>query len=180
MRDLEDIKNRLRKAARGLVDIRGAGIGTADIATAAGLPPGVVAQAYGDVEALLCEVLGQMYEEARDFIAKLTFNMPAGPPRLRLALDSYLQALLDRPGLHALAVRLRFHPEGAAVVRRHVHGFKLMFQIELNSNGWPQAEAAARLGTAAIIEIALAETEAGQPLPELRETLIGYFGSAAA
>ncbi|HEY9545263.1 MAG TPA: hypothetical protein VIR56_04605, partial [Solimonas sp.] len=69
--------------------------------------------------------------------------------------------------------------QGAAVIRRRIQGFKLMLQLELKTNGWQFPEASARLATAAIIEIGLAESEAGHRLPDLRETLLHYFNTGA-
>src|SRR3546814_8279802 len=82
------------------------------------LPLASIAQAYGDFDTLLCELLGQMYDETRDLIARMTLNMPAGRSRLQVAIDAYLQGFLERPGLRALSSRLRFHPQGAAVDRK--------------------------------------------------------------
>ncbi|NGY06667.1 hypothetical protein [Solimonas terrae] len=175
MHDAEQIRRKLSRAARRLVDQTGAAVTAADLAAAATLPPATIGQVYGDFETLLCELLGQMHDEVRDLIANLTLNMPAGRSRLKLAVDAYLQALFERPALRALASRLRFHPQGAQLIRQRVHGFNLLLQMELKNIGWRQPDALARLATAAIIEIGLAEAEAGHPLPELRETLLNYF-----
>jgi AcrR family transcriptional regulator len=175
MRELATTKDKLMTAARRLADADGFGFDGAAVAAAAGLAPAAVTRAYADFELLLCELLGQMYDEVRDLVTKLTLNMPAGRARLQLALDAYLQALFERPGLSALAQRLRFHPQGAQLIRQRVQGFNMMLQLELRASDWPQPDAAARLCTAALIEIATAEAEAGRKLPELRTTLIGYF-----
>lgn len=179
MPNTQRTRTQLSHAARRLIDAAHGDINAMDIAAAAGLPVTSIAESYGDFDALLCALLGQMYDETRDLIARMTLNMPVGRSRLKLAIDAYLQALLERPGLRALANRLRFHPQGAAVIRQRIHGFNLMLQLELKTNGWQYPEASARLATAAIIEIGFAEAEAGQPLPELRETLLNYFDTGA-
>src|SRR3546814_17651819 len=76
-----------------------------------------------------------MYDETRDLIARMTLNMPAGRSRLQVAIDAYLQGFLERPGLRALSSRLRFHPQGAAVIRQRIQGFQLMLQLELKTKG---------------------------------------------
>src|SRR3546814_533156 len=118
MQNIEQSRTQLSQAARRLVDAARGDIGAADVAAAAALPLASIAQAYGDFDTLLCELLGQMYDETRDLIARMTLNMPAGRSRLQVAIDAYLQGFLERPGLRALSSRLRFHPQGAAVDRK--------------------------------------------------------------
>lgn len=179
MQSTNQTRIQLLQAARRLLDAGRGEISAADVAAAASLPVTSIADTYGDFETMLCELLGQMYDETRELLTRMTLNMPVGRSRLKLSIDAYLQALLERPGLRTLANRLRFHPQGAAVIRQRVRGFNLMLQLELKNNGWRHPEASARLATAAIIEIGLAESAAGQPLPELRETLLNYFGAGA-
>src|SRR3546814_12793387 len=102
MQNIEQSRIQLSQAARRLVDAARGDIGAADVAAAAALPLASIAQAYGDFDTLLCELLGQMYDETRDLIARMTLNMPAGRSRLQVALDAYLQGFLERPGLRAL------------------------------------------------------------------------------
>lgn len=175
MSNTEQTRIQLSQAARRLVGTARHDIGAADVAAAAALPPTSIAQAYGDFDTLLCELLGQMYDEIRDLIARMTLNMPIGRSRLKLSIDAYLQARLERPGLRVLANRLRSHAQGATVIRKRNHGFGLMLQLELKTIGWQDPDASARLVTAAIIDIVVAEGEAGRPLPALRETLLNYF-----
>src|SRR3546814_18440933 len=107
MQNIEQSRIQLSQAARRLVDAARGDIGAADVAAAAALPLASIAQAYGDFDTLLCELLGQMYDETRDLIASMTLNMPAGRSRLQVAIDAYLQGFLERPGSRALYSRLR-------------------------------------------------------------------------
>ena len=175
MLELTDTKRKLLQAARRLAADDGLRFDAAALAAAAEVPPAAITRSYADFDLLLCELLDQLYDEVRDVVTKLTLNMPAGSARLQLALDAYLQALLERPGLRSLAHRLRFHPQGAKVIRQRVKGFNLMLQLELIASQWPHPEATARLCTAALIETAVAESEVGRKLPDMRRTLIGYF-----
>src|SRR3546814_12001819 len=79
MQNIEQSRIQLSQAARRLVDAARGDISAADVAAAAALPLASIAQAYGDFDTLLCELLGQMYDETRDLIARMTLNMPAGP-----------------------------------------------------------------------------------------------------
>ncbi|HEY9547274.1 MAG TPA: hypothetical protein VIR56_14790, partial [Solimonas sp.] len=76
MQNIEQSRIQLSQAARRLVDAARGDIGAADVAAAAALPLASIAQAYGDFDTLLCELLGQMYDETRDLIARMTLNMP--------------------------------------------------------------------------------------------------------
>lgn len=176
----EQIRVRLSQAARQLVDADGARVSATAVATAAALPQQSIAQNFGDFDTLLCELLGQLYGEARHEIVRATANMVSSRSRLKLIIDVYLQALLQRPGLQALGLRLRFHPRGSAVVRQNLHGLTLLLQIELKSLGWAQPAATARLAAAAIVGISLAEAAAGRALPDLRDTLLGYYDCRSA
>ncbi|WP_028080380.1 hypothetical protein [Solimonas soli] len=180
MSDVAIQKQKILGAARRLADRRGADFDAAAVAADAQLPPSAIGRHYADFNLLLCELLAQMYDEVRDLVTKLTLNMPSGPGRLQLALETYLQALLDRPGLRALARHLRFHPQGSQLIRQRVKGFNLMLQLELKSANWPDPAVAARLCTAALIETAVAESEAGRKLPAMRDTLIAYFTAGMA
>lgn len=170
----------LLQAARRLAGDGSVPLDAARIAAAAGLPPTAADEACGGFDALLCELLGQLYDEVRDLVAQLTLDMPAGRAPRQLAIDTCRQALLARPALAALARRLRFQPQGAALIRQRVDGFSLMFRLELQAVRWPFAAQTARLCTAALIETTIAEFAAGKRLPELREVLLGYFDSARA
>ncbi|NKF24566.1 hypothetical protein [Solimonas marina] len=171
----EQIRVRLTSAARRLVDIGGARVSADAVAQAAALPPRAIHQTYGGFDELLYELLGQLYGEARDRALRLTANMPAGRSRLKLAVDGYLHALFERPGLQALALQLRSHPRAIADYRRHQHGLTLMLEIELQGLNWSQPAATAQLCASAIEGIAAAEAAAGRRLPELRDSLYRYF-----
>lgn len=180
MSDVANQKQHILSAARRLADRQRPAFDAAALAAEARLPLPVIARHYADLGQLQCELLGRMYDEICELVAKLTLNMPAGAARLRLTLEACLQALLERPGLRALTRELRLHPQGALVIRQRVRGFRLMLELELQGARWANPAVAAQLCTAALIETSNAESEAGQPLPALRETLIGYFTTAGA
>src|SRR3546814_20946062 len=110
MQNIEQSRIQLSQAARRLVDAARGDIRAADVAAAAALPLASIAQAYGDFDTLLCELLGQMYDETRDLIARMTLNTPAGRSRLQVAINAYLQGFLERPGRGAPSSPIRFYP----------------------------------------------------------------------
>jgi AcrR family transcriptional regulator len=173
-------RERLLAAGRELLEQRGVGFVTPDtVSTEAGLKPGRFKRAFASNDAFLLELMEILGDEVRDSLAKLTLNMPPGLPRMKLTIDSYLAANVQRPALRELVDTLRTDAAGAEAVRRRVAAFTMMMELELKSVKWPQAAAAARLLTAAIVEISLAEYEAGESLPELRATLYNYLERAA-
>ena len=121
------------------------------------------------------ELLAELLDEVRDTVAKTISGMPPGIPRLKLAIEAYLEANRARPTVRALALKLQTDPAGAAILRSRVAGFMLMMDIELQALNWPHPAAVARLFTAATLEIAYAEHEAGCVMPDLRATLFQHF-----
>jgi len=120
-------------------------------------------------------LLAELLDEVRDSVAKTTSGMPPGITRLKLAIETYLEANRARPTVRALALKLQTDPAGAAILRSRVAGFTLMMDIELQALAWPHPAAVARLFTAATLEIAHAEHEAGSVMPDMRATLFHYF-----
>ena len=91
----------------------------------------------GDFDELLCELLAQLYDGLRDRVAKVTLNMPAGTARVKLVMETYLQAHLESRALQQLQSKMRTHPRGAAVIRQRHHGFAdaLVLRLLLNDGG---------------------------------------------
>ena len=104
--------------------------------------------------------------------------MPAGPARVKLVMETYLQAHLESRALQQLLGKMRTHPHGAALIRQRHHGFTLLLQVELNDIRWPRAAATARLLASGLAETASAEAEAGHRLQELRTVLLSYLDRA--
>ncbi len=152
-----------------------AALTTTRICQSAGVAASQFAGVWPDPAAFEHELLAALLDEVRDSVAKSTLGMPAGLPRLKLAIEAYLNANGARPTVRALAYKLQAGPAGAAILRSRVAGFTLMMEMELQALHWPRPAAVARLFTAAILEIAYAEHEAGSALPELRETVFHYF-----
>ncbi len=149
----------------------------AAICAEAGVSEKRFAALYPSLSAYQGELAAALIDDIRDTLTRVTANMPAGIARLKLAIETYLEANLAQPALRELLTALRFDPVGAAVIRRRVAGFIVMMELELRTAHWPQPSACARLLTAGVIEIAHAEHEADLRLPALRSTLFRYLDS---
>lgn len=123
--------------------------------------------------------MDQLADEVRESVGKMTLNMPAGLGRMKLAIDAYLAANLDRRTLRELVLAMRVEPQGAESIRRRMVAFLMMVELELKSQGVARAPALARLISAAVIETSWAEYEARAPLPEFRRTLYGWLDQVA-
>jgi AcrR family transcriptional regulator len=175
------LRDRLLAAGRRLLERVGAdGVTAESVAEEAGLKAGTFQRHFGTPEAFLCALMEAMADEVRASLAKLTLNMPAGLPRMKLAIDSYLAANVERPRLRELVTRLRADPEGARAIQRRIVAFTMMMELELKSLKRPRASATARLLTAAVIETSMAEYEARAPLPDFRATLYTYLERGGA
>lgn len=135
---------------------------------------------WADAASFERELMTALLDEVRDAVVKTTLGMNAGLPRLKLSIETYLEAHLARHALRELMLRLRADTASAPIVRSRIAGFTLMLEMELKSLRWQRAKATARLFTAAILEIAQAEYESGRAAPDLRATLFRYFDNRLA
>ena len=162
-------------AARLLREPRETPVSAEQACHQAGLPDDVAAQLWPDPRSFEFDLLAHLLYEVRDSVAKTTLGMPAGLSRLMLAIETYLEANLARPAVRRLALRLQAHPDGAMILRSRIAGFTLMMEMELAALKWPHAAATSRLFTAALLELAQAEHEAGRALAELRMHVYRHF-----
>jgi len=180
-RNPQDERTRLLAAGQQLAaDAAGEPLSVAAVCAHAGLPVERFAALYPSLHDYHCELVGQLFEEVRDNVARITTNMPASTARLKLALETYLEANISRPRLRELVAALRFAPRGAAVIRKQVSGFTVMIGLELRAVGWPRPEATARLLTAALVEAAQAEHESGMRAHGMRAAVYRYLDSRPA
>ncbi|MEC9362179.1 MAG: hypothetical protein VYC42_03055 [Pseudomonadota bacterium] len=176
----DPLRQRLLSAGRSLLDAEdGGNFDPASVCAAAGAPPESLPRLFGDWDAYRCALLAAMIDEVRERVARITSNMPAGIERLKLALETYLEANVQRPPLRRLLSDLRFTRQGADLIRSRVAGFGIVLGVELRALGRPHPEATARLLTAAVTEIAQAEHEANARVPALRRTLLRYLDRSA-
>ncbi|HEY1077479.1 MAG TPA: hypothetical protein VGE51_12375 [Fontimonas sp.] len=141
----------------------------------AGVTPEAFAALYGSDEAFHCDLLAALLDDLRDTVTRATAGMPPGIPRLKMAVETYLEAQARQPTLCELRDSLHVCSDGAQALARHRSGFGMMVALELKASDWPEHQAAGPLLAAAIAEVARAERQDTQPMPGLRETLYRYL-----
>ncbi|HEY0973412.1 MAG TPA: hypothetical protein VGE57_02845 [Solimonas sp.] len=146
----------------------------------AGVSEAAFATNWPEALAFERQLLVSLLDEVRDSVAKTTLGMAPGLARLKLAVEAYLDANRARPAVRALALKLQADADGAATLRSRVAGFTLMMEMELQAMQWPHPAATARLFTAAVLETAYAEHEAGAKVPALRDCVFRYFDNGRA
>jgi TetR/AcrR family transcriptional repressor of nem operon len=102
-----------------------------------------------------------------------------GPERVRLGVETHLDACVRSRGVKAMLLDVRSEPAIAEQVRANAAAFATLITADLAALELPQSPAAARLFIAMIQEVALAELAAGGPDPALRQALWGFLGQAS-
>ena len=123
------------------------------------------------------ELLSRLMLVVRDEMLAPLASMNAGIPRLIRAINSYLDAQLDRPLVRELMLALRRRENGADFVRSRIAAFNVLIAAELRSLSWPHPDITARLLVAVVIETATIEFERGEKSPEARAICNDYLES---
>lgn len=145
------------------------------VAAHAGVDAAACGALYPSDDSFHCDLLAALLDDLRDTIARATTGMPAGIARLKMSIETYLEAQAQQPTLCELRDSLHIHSDGAQALARHRSGFSVLVALELKAAGWPEYQAAGELIAAAIAEVARAERQDTQPMPGLRQTLYRYL-----
>lgn len=164
------------RAGAALAALGGAdAVGEQVVAGYAGGSAEALGREFGGLTGFLTALMAQGMDEVRGAVVAGTAELPPGTGRLAQGLELWLDGNLQRPWVRELTLRLAGEPAALRALRQRINGFILVLQVEFEQMGWPRAAMTARLASAAVIEIAAAEHEAGRALPELRDTLRAYF-----
>lgn len=171
------MRDALLEAAITLAQQRGSALQLtmAEIAAEASESLQQAQQCYPDMALFHRELLQYLLDLAR---ANAIETMPTARPglaRIRTAFQAYLDINLRHRALRELALHFRNDPDGAERLRLRARGVKMLTQMELHAAGWPNSAPAARLLTAMVLDVAVAEFEAGGALPSLREAMFAYL-----
>lgn len=145
----------------------------------AGLEPGEFDRCYPDIRDYHTDLFTFLLDEVRDITVEATSNHAPGVERMWHGIEVFLDARLDRPAIHELSRMLQGYPEAARLSRSRSSGFVRVFATELDTAGWPDAEAHGHLVTAMVSEIVHAEYEAARRLPDFRDTLHSFLTRSA-
>lgn len=175
------IRDALLEAAITLAQQRGGALQLtiAEIAREASESPQQAQQCYPEMAVFHRELLQYLLDLARAGVIEMMPTAKPGLSRIRKAFETYLDTNLRHRALRELALHFRNDPDGAERLRMRAHGVMLLTQMELHVAGWPNSAPAARLLTAMVQDVAIAEFEAAAPLPSLRETMFAYLSLPA-
>lgn len=175
--ELRQLRWRIVAAARRLSVARGSALDLpeAEVLAEAEVSAADFATAFPDRRAFLLAQLLDFLDLARGDAINSLANAPPGLSRVATAFQRYWDANLRWRPMRELALHFRGDPEGAEILRARLHGVIMIAQHELAATGWPYPAATARLAASLCVETAIAEFEAGKPLPEMRYTALAYF-----
>lgn len=175
-------RDALMEAAITLAEQRGGvlALPLAEVAQQAHEPLADAERLYPELTPFWLDLLQYLLDLARAAVIESMPGTRPGLSRIRTAYETYLDTNLRHRALRELALHFRGHAEGAERLRSRAHGVMLITQVELRTAGWPNAAPAARLLTAMVLEVALAEYEAAAPLPDLRTAMFNYLNLPAS
>jgi TetR/AcrR family transcriptional regulator, transcriptional repressor for nem operon len=141
------------------------------VVRAAGVSKGTFYVHFADRAAYLAALHRAFYAEVGTRIgAALSAHQP-GADRLRAGASAYLDTCLDARGVKAMLLDIRSEPAIADQVRENVAGFAAIVTADFAALGAPAPAPAARLFTAMVQEVALAELQGGGADEDLRAAL---------
>jgi AcrR family transcriptional regulator len=142
----------------------------ADVCRQAGSDEATFIEAFGDVTGYLVAVQQAFMDRLRDRIVAVTAGVPPGLRRIQLATETYLSACLAERQLRTWLLQARMLPTVLAGLRRQNQIYYVIIGTELESLGWPDGAAAARLYMAMINAAGIVEHRLG-PQPQTRDAL---------
>jgi hypothetical protein len=101
--------------------------------------------------------------------------MRPGFGRLKVGIAVYLESCLQAKAVKALLLEARSEAPIAAEVQRRNADFATLAREDFEAEGWPRAEANARLFVVMGAEVALIELEAGQASPFARAAMFDFL-----
>lgn len=147
------------------------------IAQAANISEELFQTFFDDKRVYLLALMQYFLDLARAEAIEAMTRSAMGLPRIFAAWTSYWDANLRWRPLRELAIHFRTDQEGSDILRMRLAGVVMIAQHELKSIRWPNAAETARLSAQMVVETAVAEYEAGQALPAMRESVLAYFNS---
>lgn len=179
----ESARTALLKAGELLV-YRPDGVAALDskgISAAAGVPEDVFEDSFESLDHYKHELLGYLMDVVRASVLGSATEIPrAGMERIWHSMETFLDANLRHPAMRSLAFALRTDPAALDMMRRRTAGYSIVFKVEMEALGKPDAAAAARLFASMTVETARAEHDAHHALADMRRALYamlkGYVG----
>jgi AcrR family transcriptional regulator len=146
------------------------------VVAAAGVAKGSFFHHFGDRAAFLVELHRSFHDRLAALVTAAIENLPPGRDRLLAGTLAYLDGCRQDKGIRALLVEARAEPALPAEVARRNEQFTDLAAPDFAAMGRSRPVQAARLWVVMAAEVAVAESAAGTPLPELRAALTDYAG----
>lgn len=151
------------------------GMSVDDVVKAAGVAKGTFYVHFANRGEYMATLHRRFHDDLDAEIRQATSGLPPGRERLIAAFEAYLNGCLGRIAVKALLLEVRTeHLVTDAVAARNARNTEIVTR-DLEIMGWEDAAAAGRLCVAMAAEAALAELEAGGPLPQVRRALRGFL-----
>jgi AcrR family transcriptional regulator len=175
VRDPDAKRKALTDAGLAIADESGlTRVSVNQIVAAAGVAKGSFFHHFGDRAAFLVELHRTYHDRLAALVTAATENLPPGRDHLLAGTRAYLDGCRQDKGTRALLVEARAEPALPAEVARRNEQFTDLAAPDFAAMGWSRPTQAARLWVVMAAEVAVAESAAGTPLPELRAALTDY------
>ncbi|HLY27554.1 MAG TPA: TetR/AcrR family transcriptional regulator [Aggregatilineales bacterium] len=152
-----------------------ASISINDIVTQAKVAKGTFYVHFHDRAAYLVALHQSFHEGIKQKVLSAVQDKEPGFGRLQVGTVIYLDSCLQAKAVKALLLEARSEAPIAAEVQRRNADFAALAHADFEAEGWPHAEANARLFVAMSAEAALIELEIGKASPTLRTALFDFL-----
>jgi TetR/AcrR family transcriptional regulator, transcriptional repressor for nem operon len=149
-----------------------AGLSVNRVVAVAGVAKGTFYVHFGDRDAFVDALHARFYEQVGAAVDEAVEGVEPGPERLRLGLETYLDACLSSRAVKALLVEARADGTLTEPMAARSARFAGSVAPSLRAMGWKDPALVARLLLVATSEAAIAELEAGRKLPAARRALM--------
>ena len=146
------------------------------VVAVAGVAKGSFFHHFGDRASFLVELHRTFHDRLAALVAAATEGLPPGRPHLLAGTLAYLDGCREYRGARALLVEARAEPALPAEVARRNEQFTELAAPDFAAMGRQRPTESARLWVVMAAEVAVAESAAGSPLPDLRSALTDYIG----
>jgi TetR/AcrR family transcriptional repressor of nem operon len=177
VRDPDAKRKALTEAGLAIADESGlTRLSVNQVVAAAGVAKGSFFHHFGDRAAFLVALHRTFHDRLAALVTAAIENLPPGRGRLLAGTRAYLDGCRQDKGTRALLTEARAEPALLAEVARRNEQFTDLAGPDFAAMGWSRPAPAARLWVVMAREVAIAESAAGTPLPDLRAALTDYLG----
>ena len=168
-------RDMLLNAGLAVADERGLGqLSVNRVVALAGVAKGSFFHHFGDRAAFLTELHRRFHDRLAADVDAAIHDRPPGRERLLAGTTAYLDSCRQDRATRALLVEARAEPAVRAEVQRRNAQFTTLAAPDFEAMGHRHPTEAASLWVVMAAEVAVAESAAGEVLPDLRAALAAY------